>query len=121
MEKFLTSFVYAFKGIALVFHKNRNITIQLAIGIAVIVFSIAVKIPAGDLAIIIMTVFLVITLEAVNTAIERMIDIISPKRHAGYGKIKDIMAGAVLMASIMAVIVGIILLWKPLINLLPGK
>jgi diacylglycerol kinase len=117
MKKFLMSFVYAIKGIGAVFYKNRNITIQLIIAIAVIAFSIAAKINITDLVIIIMVSFIVIILEAVNTAIERMIDIISPKHHAGYGKIKDIMAGAVLMASVMAVIIGVLILWQPFIGM----
>jgi undecaprenol kinase len=109
------SFVYAINGIGHAFYKNRSITIQLIIGAAVIALSLFLKIPWQDLIIILFLCFLVIILEMINTAVEKMIDVLSPKYHKEYGKVKDIMAGAVLLAAVLSVIIGILILWQPLL------
>jgi diacylglycerol kinase (ATP) len=56
--------------------------------------------------------------EALNTAIEELCDHVTPDRHAAIGRIKDLAAGAVLIASIAAGLIGALTLGPPLVRLL---
>jgi diacylglycerol kinase (ATP) len=56
---------------------------------------------------ILLAIALVLVSEIFNTAIERLVDIVSPEHHPKAGIIKDIAAGAVLVASIVAVLIGV--------------
>jgi diacylglycerol kinase len=60
----------------------------------------------------------VISLEMMNCAIEEIVNFISPGFHEKAGKIKDISAGAVLIASIISFIIGVLILGKYLIAFL---
>ena len=53
----------------------------------------------------------VLVLELLNSSIERLVDLAKPRLHEEAGTIKDLMAGAVLLASMVAVIVGILIFW----------
>lgn len=113
----IQSFGFAFKGIIYCYKGERNIWIQSIIGIIAIVLGAVLKISLIELIIIITMVFLVVILEMFNTGFERLIDVISPKYHKEYGKIKDIIAGVVLMNSILAIIVGILIFTKHIFKL----
>lgn len=120
MKKFLMSFVYAARGIRFAFRGQRNIKVQTAIGGIAIALSVALKIPVVELAVVIAVSFLVVILEMFNTGFEKLIDVISPEYHKEYGKIKDIIAGVVLMSAIMSVAVGVIILGPPMWKVLVG-
>ena len=113
MKKFFKSFIYAFKGIYCSIHKQRNIKVQLIIGILVILWSLLIHIPRDKFLIILFICFFVIIMEMINTAMEKLINILSPKYNKKYGMIKDIMAGAVLLSAILSVILGLYILYKP--------
>jgi diacylglycerol kinase len=55
---------------------------------------------------------LVVSLELMNTAIEQVVDLISPDQNENAGRIKDISAGAVLVVSIVSVIIAFVIFWK---------
>jgi len=57
------------------------------------------------------------SLELTNTAIERLADKVSPEYNQQIGVIKDVMAGAVLVSSVFAVVMGVIIFFEPLLNL----
>jgi diacylglycerol kinase (ATP) len=116
--KFLKSFIYAGQGIREVFRNNRNLTVQAVIATVIIVLSILLSLSPIEMAVIIFTSFFVLILESVNTAVEKLIDVLSPGYHKEYGIIKDILAGAVLMASIMAVIIGLVIIGPKLLRFL---
>jgi diacylglycerol kinase len=67
-------------------------------------------------AIILLACLVIIVAEVINTAIEKVIDVLSPKYNRGLGLAKDISAGAVVVASLAALIVSVILLWKPVMT-----
>ena len=114
----IQSFYYATKGILNTVIKERNLKIQITIGLFAVVLSIILKISKIYFIIIILVSFLVIILEFLNAAIEKLIDIISPTYNGEFGKIKDTMAGTVLMSAILSVIIGVLILYTPLINAL---
>ncbi len=99
------SFGFAFKGIAQVL-KERNFKIQLFAALIAIVLGFVLKISNSEWVYIILCIGFVLCLEIINTAIEKTIDLLHPNWNENAGKIKDISAGAVLVAAITSVIVG---------------
>lgn len=83
-----------------------------------IVFGGYVGITLKEWVIIILVITLVLLLELLNTVIERMIDVIKPKIHEYVRVIKDVMAAAVLISSLAAVVVGIIVFYPYVQDLL---
>ncbi len=108
------SFWNALRGIAHGISRETNIVIQMVIALIVIILSSAVGIPMSHLAIIVISCFLVIIMELANTSIEHLVNRISPEYDKEFGKVKDMMAGAVLLSVLMAVIAGILILWQPI-------
>ena len=117
MSGFLKSFVYALNGIIEAI-KQRNIKIQLTIAIAAIALGFIFHINRGEWCIILLCIALVLSLEITNTALEHLVDLVSPDYHEKAGKIKDLAAGAVLIASIISAIIGLIIFGKYLLSLL---
>lgn len=109
----LKSVGYAFKGLFLLIKTENAIKLQLAIAIGVTIAGFYFNISTTEWLIQITMIALVMSVEGINTAIEYIADFIHPEHHPIIGKIKDIGAGAVLIASIAAIIVaGIIYLPK---------
>ena len=106
------SFFNAFRGISLMLRSERNFQIEilaLVINLGLIVF---LKLSPTDAAIVLLTCFFVLSTEIVNTAIEKICDIVQPEYDERVKFIKDISAGAVLILSIAAVFVGILVYSK---------
>lgn len=98
----IASFGYAFKGIAMLIRTQPNAWIHVLATAVVTVSGIWLHIPAGEWALLLIAMALVWVAEAVNTAIEHVVDLASPEHHPLAGKAKDIAAGAVLLAAIFA-------------------
>lgn len=111
MSAFLKSFSYAFKGIASAL-KQRNMKIIFTCAILTVAAGIFLKINSSDWCILLICIGLVISLEMMNCAIEGIVDIIHPQHGEKAGQIKDIAAGAVLIASIISLIVGVLVIGK---------
>lgn len=106
MKKRIDSFRFAFTGIAESFRQQTNMQIHTVAAIVAIGLSFWLEINAVEWTCIIFSCALVICLELMNTAIERICDFIEPKRNEKIRIIKDISAAAVLVASIAALITG---------------
>lgn len=103
------SFKYAFNGISFCVTHEKNMRIHIVAMLYVMFFSLFYDFTVSDYALLVITCALVISTEIINTAIEVVIDKISPD-YSPLAKVgKDAAAGAVLVTSIMAVIVGILL------------
>ena len=105
----LKSFHYAFKGIAYMFRTQHNSWIQAGIAAMAIFLGFYLNISRIEWLFIIISIVLVFMAELLNTAIETLVDLLSPERNEKAGRIKDLAAGSVLLASIMALAVGIII------------
>lgn len=104
----------AINGIAHAWRTQRNLRIQSVLAlIAAIVFR-ALHVPPPGLALLALTIALVLALEVMNTALEALVDLVSPHRHPLAKIAKDAAAGAVLIASAGAVAVGALLIWGAL-------
>jgi diacylglycerol kinase (ATP) len=102
----LKSFVYAWEGIVSFFRKEHNAQIHLAATFLVLVLSVTLGVNKWEAIAVVFSVAFVWITEMINTAIEKAIDFISVEKHPQIKLIKDIAAGAVLIAAIAAVIVG---------------
>jgi diacylglycerol kinase len=114
---FLLSVRCASNGILYAVKTERNIRVHLYIFALMLLVCLLLRIAKMELLIILGMSALMISLELVNTAIERMADIVSPEFNAQIGLVKDIMAGAVLVTSIFAVIIWLVILFEPLKHL----
>jgi diacylglycerol kinase (ATP) len=102
------SFTYAFRGIYLVVRFENNTRVHLLATVIVLILSVLCKLSALEWALILMQVGLVWAAEIFNTALEKLVDLVSPGFNPKAGAIKDIAAGAVLVISIMALAVGVL-------------
>jgi len=116
--KLAESFLIAAKGIYFGISKDRNTKIHLVIGFIVLISAFLLKISKIDFIIISLACFLIIVLELFNNCMERVIDVISPYYNKELGKVKNILAGIVLAADFLAVVIGLFIFYKPLINAL---
>lgn len=106
LRRRLSSFHYAFAGIGFMLRTQANARIQLAATIGGCAAGFAFHITGLDWRWIILAIAIVWLSEAFNTAIEHVCDVVSPQLHASVKRAKDVAAGAVLIASIGAVIIG---------------
>jgi len=114
----LKSFKYAFSGISYVLKTSRNFKIQLIFAVATLIIGFLLQISQSNYVILIATIMSVLILEILNTSIESIVDLVVKKEFSSLAKIsKDTSAGAVLLASINSVIIGLYLFF-PKIKLL---
>lgn len=105
-KKLLKSFKNAFRGIIATVKTERNMKIHIAVSVFVIALGIHVGLSAVHWAFVVIAIGLVMVAETVNTAIEKICDLISIKHNQKIKEVKDIAAGAVLIAAIVAVLIA---------------
>ena len=110
--KMIKSFGFAFKGLVSAFREQINLRIHLLALTVVVALGFYCDISAWEWCVLILSVSLVFSLELINTAIENLTDLVTREQNLLAGKVKDISAAAVLVASITSIIVGIIIFGK---------
>lgn len=119
---FKESFQYAWEGIRTVFGEEANIRRQFVISLVVLAVAVGLwlrsEIVLYEIGVLVAVSGMVLALELVNTAIEQIENVLHPEYHQAIKRSKDIAAGAVLMASITAVVVGVLILGPPLLRVL---
>ncbi|HHY21428.1 MAG TPA: diacylglycerol kinase family protein [Bacilli bacterium] len=118
LKRLLRSFQYATQGLLYVIKHEQNMQIHLGVGAIVILFSFLLDIPTVHFLIVLLIIGIVFALESVNTAIERTIDLVTEEFHPIAKIAKDVAAGAVLIFSIFAAIIGLWIFIPPLLKLL---
>lgn len=118
MIKFLKSFVYALKGIVTALRTQQNMRIHLAAVVLVTTAGIFLQLSAIEWSVIALTYGSVLVAEMVNTAFEILVDMISPEHNEQAGMVKDVAAGAVLLAAIIAAVVAVYIFGNKIFNLL---
>jgi diacylglycerol kinase (ATP) len=108
LSKRLQSFKYAFTGIVFFFKQEHNARIHLLATITVIVLSVILSVSKPEVVALILSVGFVWASEIFNTAIEKIMDFISPEKNDKVKLIKDLSAAAVLIAAITALATGCI-------------
>ncbi len=118
--KRLLSFKYAFNGIKKLIKSQHNSRIHLVIALLVIAAGFFLQISVTEWIAVIIVMGFVFSAELLNSAIEAVVDLVSPKYHKTAEDAKDYAAGAVLLAAIASAIVGLIIFLPKLIDLLFG-
>lgn len=111
MQRLLNSFRYAIRGLYQYVASEKNVTIHLIATVVVVITGWWYSISSEDWVNLIILMAIVHIAEAFNTAIETVVDLVSPQQHPLAGKAKDIAAGAVLIAAIAAMLGGIIIFY----------
>lgn len=117
-KKKSVGFSFAWNGLKEVVKTERNFRIHLIAALLVVVLSLFLDVLYIEWAIIMLVIGLVLVAEAINSVIERTIDYLNPSIHPLAKTIKDMAAGAVLLAAIVAVVVGIIIFLPKIVDLL---
>lgn len=118
IKRFVQSFKDAWKGIVYTASHEQNFRVQLIATVFVVVFGIVLPLTRYEAIIIALLVVLVLLLELLNTAVERMLDVIKPRLSERVEAVKDIMAAMVLLASLAALIIGSIIFYPHIIEYL---
>ena len=100
---------YALKGAWLLLKSEASIQVQAVIALVMVLAGVYFDIAPTEWILQTMAIGLVMGLEALNTAVEKMADFIHPDFHSKIGFIKDIAAGAVFFGALAAIIVGCII------------
>jgi len=117
----LQSFRYAFNGLIMLFREEPNARIHLLATVIVVLLGMYFNIFALEWVGIILSIGLVIAMEALNTALENLSDFVSPEKQSAIKKTKDLAAAAVLVSAITAFIIGVIIFLPKIIELLGSK
>lgn len=111
---FIRSFGYAIEGFRTVVATERNIKVQLLVGVLAIVAGVVLKIDALSWVLVLLCIGLVLFAELVNTSIEAIVDLATQDLHPLAKRAKDIAAASVFTLSITAAVVGIIVFARAL-------
>jgi diacylglycerol kinase len=109
------SFRWAARGMRSALAHEPHLRFHAAATVVVGVLAVLLRLPAAEGAVLVLAAGLVWVAELVNTAVERLVDLVSPRFNALAGQVKDIAAGAVLAAAVVAAAVGVIVLGPPLL------
>ena len=108
-KRFFKSFHHAIEGIHYALNNDQNLVFHFFAAFIVIMLSIFLDVSPFEMGILGVTILLVISTEMINSAIEKMVDLIT-KEHRTEAKIaKDVSAGMVLLTSVGALIIGILI------------
>ena len=100
---------FALSGWRSFFTSDDNGRIQLLMGLAVILAGLYFRVNRTEWCALLACIALVMSLEMVNAAIEKLCDHLHPEQHPAIGKVKDIAAGAVLWSAMISAIIGLII------------
>lgn len=114
----INKFKVAFNGLKIVFKEESSFRYQFFILLMVVVVGLWLGLNSIEWLVIIGVSATVFTFEIMNTAVENIIDILYPNYHENAKKIKDISAGAVLVAALGALIIGLFIFIPKLIELI---
>jgi diacylglycerol kinase len=113
-QSFSYSLKVAFLGLISAFKEERNFRIQVLAAALVTALMLVTGLNHIEIAILVLTMVVVLSLELVNSQIEKFLDILHPDHHPRVKIIKDFSAGAVLLSAIGSVLIGVLIFWPHL-------
>ncbi len=119
-ETLFASFRYATAGLRYLLVSQRNARVQSGIGAVALVLAAVLRVSRVEWAIITLLIALVLTLEALNSAIEATVDLVTSDYHPLAKIAKDVAAGAVWLMAIASAVIGAIIFLPPLLALWAG-
>ncbi len=112
------AFDFAFSGLRAAFKSELNLQLQLIIAVIVVAAGFYFSISKQEWIAILFCIALVIALELFNSATEKLCDLYTKEHNQKIKYIKDVCAGAVLFAAMVAVIIGCLVFWPYLVKLI---
>jgi diacylglycerol kinase len=109
ITRFLKGFVYAFRGLGFVTATQRNFRIQILIALVAVSLSYYLNISVSEWLAIIICVGMVLAAECFNTALEKLVDLVSPEFNKQAGLVKDVAAAAVLVCAITVITIALVI------------
>ncbi len=108
-------FLHAFRGLANVWKREPNFKIEALFALAVLAAMIILPLSGTEMAVLVLIIALVLSLEIVNSIVEQVLDAWHPQLSEKTKRIKDTMAGAVFLASFTSVVIGGLILLQPIV------
>jgi undecaprenol kinase/diacylglycerol kinase (ATP) len=112
------AFVHAFNGMRYFFLHERNGKLQLSVAALVVLLSVGVGISAAEWIAVLLCIGIVLSLEMLNSALEKLCDVVQEEYHPVIKIIKDVAAAAVLWSSLISAVIGLIIFLPKIISLL---
>jgi diacylglycerol kinase len=109
LKRLIKSFKYATRGFIKTFKEEQNLRVQLIIGLMALILAWILGIERLEWAILIFVIGLVVLMEIANSAVERISDVLKPRINSYVKEIKDITAAGVMVASMLAIVIGLII------------
>lgn len=116
-QQFFKSLSIAFSGLRIAFYQEQSFRLQVLIGILVIILMFYLGLTLVEKAVLVLIITLVLSLELVNSQIERVLDIIRPVIDPRIKIIKDLSAGAVLVSVFGAILIAILIFLPYILSL----
>ena len=105
----IKSIGYAFKGIWILLSSENSVKVQTSLSIGMTILGYLMNISATEWMFQIIAIGIVIATEGMNTAVEKIANFVEPKFDERMGEIKDVAAGAVAIASLAAIAIGLVI------------
>lgn len=112
------AFACAGAGVLETLKRERNMKIHCAVAVLALVLAALLHVPLWGVAAVVVCIGVVMALECVNTAVEAVVDLVSPEWHELARRAKDAAAGATLIVAVMSVVVAVIVYLPALMSLL---
>jgi undecaprenol kinase/diacylglycerol kinase (ATP) len=117
MKRLIKSFGYAFEGIQAAIKTERNFQIHLVAALLVIALGLYVGLPSAKWCLVAVAIGFVLVSELFNTSIERLsIEVADGKQNPAIKTVKDVSAAAVFFSALTALVIGILVLFIPLVG-----
>ena len=107
LKRLQRSFRFALKGLMTTFKTEQNFRLQLAAALAAVALGVYFELKPWEWVVIVLLILFVLVLELLNTAFERLVDMLQPRVHVYVHDIKNIMSAVVLITAISAIINGL--------------
>ena len=115
-RRFARSLKFAWNGIATLAKEEQSFRLQLLAAAVLTGLVVFFDLSRSETAIVVVVAAFTLVLELLNGAVERLVDLFKPRIHAYAEQIKDMMAGAVLVSSVGALIVGVLVFWPHVVE-----
>ena len=117
LVRFLRSFLYASQGFRYLLKNEQNFLFHLIAGFVVVIAGFLLGLSAVKMCLLLTVIGIMLSLEALNTGIERTIDLITEDEHPIAKVAKDVSAAAVFLFAVISVIIGFLLFFEPIAQL----
>ena len=115
-ERLRASFRHAWKGLKTGWQREYNLRVFTLVSLGVVGAMVGFKTSFLENAVLVLTMSVMLSLELLNSQIEKFLDIVSPQKNYLVKYVKDLSAGAVLVSAVGAVVIGVLIFFPYLLK-----